>query len=268
MQRGPWRSMSAMGLAVAIGVLLVACGSSAPVTATSRAASGTFSPFVVATLRSGPTATGGPSQPPNTLAPRPTTFPTSTPIPRVGSTTAGTTAPRASGTASTLPTGVSTSAAMNGMRTFTNLTAAYQLTYPAMWSITTQSSTVTISPETGSTRIAGFLIEAVRNPQISPEDDLKEAVMPSGSTMSAYTATSMIAPVTVAGEPGFRVDVRISLGGSSSRGSATAAGVVYTGSIITTSHKGVNYRIGLFAHEGDMMTLMQAEQVLMSLRFT
>ena len=157
---------------------------------------------------------------------------------------------------------------MSGTRNLTNQAAAYQLSYPSGWNVTTQGNTVSVSPETGATHIAGFLIETVRNPMLSPEDDLKDAIMPSGSGGTPYTATGKIAPVMVAGEPGFRVDVRVSLSGTSSRGSATASGPVYAGSILTTSHKGVNYRIGLFARDGDTMTLMQTEQVLASLRFT
>lgn len=158
---------------------------------------------------------------------------------------------------------------MNGTRTYTGAGAAYDLRYPDTWTVAQQSGTVAISPEQGTARVAGFLFEAVVNPKVSPEQDLRDAIMPTGSTGTSIMATGPITPVMVAGEPGFRADVRISGPGTpAARGSATAAGPMYVGSIVITSHKGVNYRIGLFARDGDTATLMQTEQILASLHFT
>ena len=158
---------------------------------------------------------------------------------------------------------------MNGTRTYTGAGAAYDLRYPDTWTVAEQSGTVAISPEQGTARVAGFLFEPVANPKVSPEQDLRDAIMPTGSTGTSIMATGPITPVMVAGEPGFRADVRISGPGTpAARGSATAASLMYVGSIVITSHKGVNYRIGLFARDGDTATLMQTEQILASLHFT
>ena len=141
--------------------------------------------------------------------------------------------------------------------------------YPDAWTVAEQGGTVTISPEQGTPRVAGFLFQSVTNPKVSPEQDLRDAITPMSSGGTSIMGTGQIKPVMVAGEPGFRVDVRIAMSGTpTTPGSATATGPVYVGSIVTTSHKGVNYRIGLFARDGDTATLMQAEQVLASLHFT
>ncbi len=119
-------------------------------------------------------------------------------------------------------------------------------------------------------RVIGFLIAPVRNSKLSAEDELRNLIMPPQGMTTAYMPTGKITPVMVGGEPGFRVDIRITIGAATptTRGSATTSGSIYTGSLLTITHKGVNYGMRFLARDGDKMTLDQAEAVLASLRFT
>jgi len=273
MQRAHARNMRAItAIAVlVIGMLLTACGTGTTGTTSPPTVVPVTGSFGLATLISGPT---------ETPAPRPTTFPTSTPIPRTGAPASGTLAaptalasgtstPRPAVTANALPIGAATSAPMNGMRDFTNPAAAYQVRYPEAWTVTASSESVTISPETGANRVVGFLVEPVRNSKLSAEDELRGLIMPSMG-MLAYVPTGTVTPVMVGGEPGFRVDIRISVNAATptTRGSATAPPLIYTGSLLTTTHKGVNYGVRVLARDNDKMTHDQAEAMLASLHFT
>jgi len=271
------RAVTATATAVfLIGMFLTACGTGMTGTTSPPTVAPVTGSFVLATLISGPT---------EIPAPRPTTFPTSTPIPRTSAPASGTlvaptastalaggtSTPRPAVTANALPMGAATSAPMNGMRDFTNPAAAYQVRYPEAWTVTAASESVNISPETGANRVIGFLVEPMRNSKLSAEDELRGLIMPSMG-MIAYVPTGTITPVMVGGEPGFRVDIRISVSAATptTRGSATASAsdAVFTGSLLTTTHKGVNYGVRLLARDGDKMTHDQAEAMLASLRFT
>jgi len=264
MQRAHARNIRAIAAVFVIGTLLTACGAGTTATARLPTVAPATGAFVVATLISGPT---------EMPASRPTTFPTSTPLPRIGTpaaSTGGTSTAHPAVTANALPTGAATSAPMNGMRDFTNPVAAYQVRYPEAWTITASGESVNISPETGANRVIGFLIEPVRYSKLSAQDELRGLIMPPQGMTTAYMPTGTITPVMVGGEPGFRVDIRVTFGTATpaARGSATASGSLYTGSLLTASHKGVNYGIRFLARDGDKMTLDQAEAMLASLRFT
>ncbi len=143
----------------------------------------------------------------------------------------------------------------------------FQLQYPGTWSVGMQGrTTVTFSPETTDTRIAGFLLETVADTDASPADDLQQAL---SDTMPAFTAISPVQEVTVDNAAGVAVIVAIT------SPTPETQGVTYVGRLLVVRSPQAalagmgftNYRIGIFAREGDTATLAQAEQVLASLRF-
>lgn len=152
---------------------------------------------------------------------------------------------------------------------YTSDTNTFQLQYPGAWSVAMQGrSTVTFSPEmTTTSRIAGFLIETVADTDVSPADDLQQALR---SNTPTFTALSPVQEVAVDTASGVAVVVTIT---SPTR---DTQGVAYIGRLLDVrgngaarpGMSGTNYRIGIFAREGDTVTLAQAEQVLASLRFT
>lgn len=243
-----------------------------------------------ATPTPAPTASGTRVAFVSTLVPRPTDPPTATPAPTATPEPVPTRAVNTLTPLSPTPlrptvgvrptstpgpfTGASTTTPMNGTREFVAPNVGFRLRYPEMWTAGPQGSTIfSFSPETGSTRYAGFLIEAVPNPMKTPEQDLRENLTTSGND-PRLDVTKQPYTVMIDGKPAFRADLKLSFstssGSSSARSTPTttpAPALVYEGSLITLEYKGVNYRIGVLSREGDAMTLMLAEQVLASLRF-
>lgn len=226
----------------------------------------------------------------STLVPRPTDPPTATPIPtttpaptptRMVNTLTplsptpprGTVRPLATSTPGPFA-GASTSAATNGTREFVAPGPGFRLRYPGIWTAAPQgSTTLSFSPEMGSMRFAGLLIEPVPNPTKNAEQDLHENLT-MGSNDPRIDVTKQPYAVMIDGKPAFRADLKLSFnrssGSTSARSTPTTTpmpALVYEGSLYTIEVKGVNYRIGVLSREGDTMTLMLAEQVLASLRF-
>jgi len=146
-------------------------------------------------------------------------------------------------------------------------TNTFQLQYPATWSVAMQGkSTVTFSPENTSTRIAGFLIETVADTDLSPADDLRQALSGNNPTV---TALSSVQEITVDNALGVSVAVTIPSPTRETQGIAYVGRllVVHGNQATPPGMRGTNYRIGIFAREGDTATLAQPEQVFASLRF-
>lgn len=165
------------------------------------------------------------------------------------------------------PTGAATAAATGGTRAFVSTAAGFTLRYPEAWNVATQGSrTTTFSPETGATRIAGFLIEVIPEPEKTPEEDLRDALHSSGP-LPIVTVVEPY-PVQVAGIAALRAEVLLTTSDTTAarRGTPSPA-IAYAGSLLVFEYRGVNYRIGVFAPEGDAGTLAQAEDVLATLHF-
>lgn len=233
----------------------------------------------------------------STLVPRPTdtpTPPTLTPVPtetrvvntitalspaptRVAITVAPrvTSTPRPTSTPNAL-TGATTSTPTSGTREYIAPNARFRLRYPEMWTAGPQgSTTVAFSPERGSDRIAGFLIEPVTNPVKNPEQDLRDILNDTSPSMPLSVVKEPF-PTVVDGAAGFRADIRVTLPAAtpnprtppSGGGTPGAGPSMYMGSFLIVERNGMTYRVGVFARDGDAATLMQAEEVLASLRFT
>lgn len=246
-------------------------GGTAPATPTltpAATASGTRVAFV-STLIPRPTD-------PPTATPIPTTTPAPSPAPPVNTLTPLTPSPPFRPTLGPRPTstptpfaGASTSAPMSGTREFVAPGAGFRLRYPETWMAGPSGSTaLSFSPETGSMRYAGFLIEATPNPTRTPEQNLRDTLTTGGSD-PRVDVTKQPYAVMLDGKPAFRADIKLTLTrGTSAATTNPAPALVYEGSLYALEYKGTSYLIGVLAREGDAMTLMLAEEVLASLRFT
>lgn len=173
------------------------------------------------------------------------------------------------------PTGAATTTAIGGTREFVSTAAGFALRYPEAWNVGTQGSrTTTFSPETGETRVAGFLIEVYPDLGKTPDEDLRDAL--AMSTNPQFVVVTEPYAVEIDGIPALRADVRFTFSDTATTDTAASGSrrdtppppVAYDGSLLVFEYRGVNYRIGIFARDGDPETRAQAEEVLATLRFT